>query len=106
MPGLTMLTFADLTAEIDKKLARVRDDESRLHWERLKEVVEGVAGETSAADFDPTGTGDTWWLIKVQVFGFRGIPAEGLELELPTGPGLTDRPWGQQGREVELGWRD
>lgn len=89
MPGLTMLTFADLTAEIDKKVARVRDDESRLHWERLKEVVEGVAGETSAADFDPTGTGDTWWLTKVQVFGFRGIPAEGLELELPTGPGLT-----------------
>lgn len=44
MPGLTMLTFADLSAEIDKKFDRANTAEARSHWQRLKQVVEEVAG--------------------------------------------------------------
>lgn len=89
MTGLTMLTFGHLTNAIDEKLARARGADSRMHWERLKDVVEDVAGAPTADDLDPAASGRTWWLTSIQVSGFRGIPDGGVTLDLPAGPGLT-----------------
>lgn len=89
MPSMTMLTFADLMTATEAKLARARDTASIEHWNLVKNVIAGVAGEDATDEFDPAQSGGTWWLTDLSVSGLRGVPSTGLSVTFPPTPGIT-----------------
>lgn len=90
MARLATLTFGDLKKCVDEKLKRAREQSSLQAWQRLREVIEELAGASPRqGEFDPAASGAVWWLIRVEVSGIRGIPESGMALDFEAGPGIT-----------------
>lgn len=87
---LSVLTFADLRAEINAARARATSASKKQGWDTLTEIV-GIAESTprGANDFDPAADSRQWWLLRVDIEGFRGISSTALSLEFEPTPGVT-----------------
>ena len=87
---LSVLTFADLRAEIDSARAKATSASKKNAWDTLKEIV-AIAESTprNLDDYDPSADSRQWWLLRVSIRGFRGIPSTPLSLEFNPTPGIT-----------------
>lgn len=87
---LSVLTFADLREEIDSAKAKATSASRKKGWETLKEIV-AIAESTprNLQDYDPSEDSRQWWLLRVDMKGFRGISNSTLSLEFDPTPGIT-----------------
>lgn len=90
MSKLSVLSFADLSAEIRGAHSRATSDAVKQSWVTLLEIVESCGGRTSSAGgWDPATSESPWWLTNVTVSGFRGVPPSGLRFSFDPTPGIT-----------------
>lgn len=87
---LSVLTFADLSVEIDSARAKATSASKKRGWDTLQETV-AIAESTprNPDDYDPSEDSREWWLLRVSVNGFRGISSTPLSLEFNPTPGIT-----------------
>lgn len=89
MTALSAFTYQDLLDEIDEASRRATSRDIKQAWVGLREAVMDVSGGASTDDFDPSNGSGLWWLLSIEVAGFRGVPPTGLVFELDPTPGIT-----------------
>lgn len=87
---LSVLTFADLRDEIDRAASKATSTPKKQGWATLRETVSVAEAEPpDAAALDPASDSKQWWLLGIDVKGFRGIPATTLSIDFDPTPGVT-----------------
>ncbi|MFB7226197.1 AAA family ATPase [Streptomyces fimicarius] len=86
LPNLRLLTFSDLTANIEKFLSTARLPEKKAAWGNLLNLTLDLKSKSQARE-DPT-EGDPWHLTAVTVVGYQGATDQVI-MKVDPSPGVT-----------------
>ncbi|WP_225656039.1 AAA family ATPase [Streptomyces pseudogriseolus] len=86
LPSLRLLSFADLTADIERFLSSARLSEKKAAWRNLLDLTLDLKSKSEARQ-DPTA-GEPWHLTSVTVVGYQGATNQVI-MKVDPSPGVT-----------------
>ncbi|MDX2601661.1 AAA family ATPase [Streptomyces caniscabiei] len=86
LPGLRLLSFSDLTADIEKFISAARLPAKKAAWQKLRDLTVELKSR-SEGRLDPT-SGDPWHLTSVMVVGYQGATNQVI-MKVDPSPGVT-----------------